>query len=372
MNETIEHGLVVEPESESRRERVSLNIHHAKQDSKRLAYTRAIQRMRRKEHVDFVSRLKKTGMMQPQFAMKKKKQFPRPRDAPPLPPPFMHREVERAVVLSAPGFPVGGAAQRGVTATNRDAVTTLPVDWILASGTVQLQKSFCERLGLIVEVWKHMLRIPQGVVRTKGYVRGSLRLKVKKIYKDYDLVSLHFMDPRYPKSYALTQGFATAGSGAIVDCTRAIAVACAALRPPVREKRPLNPRLLMLGVGTGLTIRALHETGWNVTGVDVSPVVIDAAQKFFGAPPPGGRMTWVQSCAFEYLKRNVAQKQPQRFDVIVCDMFTNEDVASARGNEFALLANMCISRDGYILVHRHTSEGQEGLELFDAVVHGKS
>jgi len=188
-------------------------------------------------------------------------------------------EVVQGIVLCSPAHPVGRDMQnalrdvpRRADGAQRTVRKRLPEGWVLDACAEELDRERCEGLGLDVVVYRHLLTLPGPA--------------------SHDLVSMHFIDPKAPHRRPLTQSFGSRGGGPAADYARSIALACSALAPRRRGASAAGrpQRLLMLGVGGATATRALHEAGWDIVGVDLSPVAVRLAQRHFGAPPPGDRM----------------------------------------------------------------------------------
>src|SRR5512135_1752803 len=84
-----------------------------------------------------------------------------------------------------------------------------------------------------------------------------------------------------------------------------------------------GPETLDLGCGTGALARSLAERGQHVTGIDLSPEMLDLARK---RTPPGAALRWVQAGAVEL----VDCFRPESLDTIVSVLMFSELSAAER------------------------------------------
>eukprot|EP00756_Hemistasia_phaeocysticola_P064609 Hpha_TRINITY_DN792_c0_g1::TRINITY_DN792_c0_g1_i1::g.29063::m.29063 len=268
--------------------------------------------------------------------------------APGQPPPvsrplqrWAEMEVVQGIVLCSPAHPVGRDMQlalhslpRRADGAQRIARKRLPEGWSVEACAAEMEREHCQSLGLDVVVYRHHLRTPRAT---------------------HNLVSMHFLDPKAPQRRPLTQSFGSLGGGRAADYARTVALACSALAP----RRQGRQRLLMLGVGGATATRALHDAGWDIVGVDLSAAVVRLAQRHFGAPPPGPRMEYVVGDAFEYMRR----PRRRKFQAVVCDLFTNDDVGAQRMPELIALAADLLEQDGVFVTNNHGQARSEALHV---------
>ena len=115
-------------------------------------------------------------------------------------------------------------------------------------------------------------------------------------------------------------------------------------------------RILMLGVGGGASILQLHHLleGPTVVGVELNPVHLELAQRFFDIDTIPARL--YQAEAGEWLQNY----KGAAFDLIIDDLFTNEGKepvrsVSADSDWFALLSRH-LAEDGKLVLNFASSE----------------
>ncbi|GAA97552.1 hypothetical protein E5Q_04230 [Mixia osmundae IAM 14324] len=91
-------------------------------------------------------------------------------------------------------------------------------------------------------------------------------------------------------------------------------------------KHDESPRALLIGLGAGISARALHVHGLNTTIVEIDPAIYRYAQEYFGLPSPRGG-AHIQD-ARQYLTQHAA-RQAEPYDYIIHDVFTGGSVPSS-------------------------------------------
>ncbi|ORY89775.1 S-adenosyl-L-methionine-dependent methyltransferase [Leucosporidium creatinivorum] len=80
---------------------------------------------------------------------------------------------------------------------------------------------------------------------------------------------------------------------------------------------------LIIGLGAGLSARALHQHQVEVTIVEIDPVVYDFARRYFAVPKPTGGAFLEDARAF------LRRETERRYDYIVHDVFTGGSVPAS-------------------------------------------
>eukprot|EP01065_Artemidia_motanka_P023955 TRINITY_DN28607_c0_g1_i2.p1 TRINITY_DN28607_c0_g1~~TRINITY_DN28607_c0_g1_i2.p1 ORF type:complete len:448 (+),score=112.09 TRINITY_DN28607_c0_g1_i2:66-1409(+) len=210
-------------------------------------------------------------------------------------------EVKAAVLSCTPACEVGKLLQQRAASGDRGWLTTkkkkLPAGWKLSTAR-PLEFRFCETLRLALLILRYSLH-----VRCED-----------KPTKRFDLRAMLFFDPAHPNRVPNVQSVSC--DHRPMDYARTVVLAVHALS----TRRP--GRALVLGVGGAVVLTELHALGWDVTGIDVSAEVVAAARTYFGAPE-GVKLNVAD--ASEYLERATS-----KFDVIVCDVFTDSALSRDR------------------------------------------
>ncbi|KAI5476429.1 spermine synthase [Pseudohyphozyma bogoriensis] len=84
-----------------------------------------------------------------------------------------------------------------------------------------------------------------------------------------------------------------------------------------------HERGLIIGLGAGLSARALHLHGINTTVVEIDPVVYEFAREYFGVEEPRGGVV------LEDARKFMRSHRGEKFDYIVHDVFTGGTVPSS-------------------------------------------
>lgn len=79
---------------------------------------------------------------------------------------------------------------------------------------------------------------------------------------------------------------------------------------------------LVIGMGIGTTPAALAAHGINTTVVEIDPVVVDLAHRYFALPDDGKGLTTVVEDAVSFVRRSSAADAGKKYDYIVHDVFT--------------------------------------------------
>lgn len=110
----------------------------------------------------------------------------------------------------------------------------------------------------------------------------------------------------------------------------------------IRAVRPEAGTVLVIGLGTGKTAGDLGSVGFSVEAVELEPVVIDFARRYFGY-----RGHVVKADGLEYLK-----KTKKRYDVILMDAFSGEEAPAhlVSREAFGLMERCLSDKDGLISV----------------------
>lgn len=106
-------------------------------------------------------------------------------------------------------------------------------------------------------------------------------------------------------------------------------------------ERARGPDVLDLGCGTGNVALRLARRGLRVTGVDLSPALLDMARR---KTPPGAAVRWVQTSAVELIDLFPAES----FDTITCVLLLSE-LSRAEQRE-SLRQCRCLLRTGGQLI----------------------
>jgi ubiquinone/menaquinone biosynthesis C-methylase UbiE len=103
-----------------------------------------------------------------------------------------------------------------------------------------------------------------------------------------------------------------------------------------------GPEVLDLGCGTGNLSLRLAARGFHVTGVDLSPEMLDLARKRAPSPAP---VRWLQTSALELIDHF----PPESFDTICCVLLLSELSAPER-SETLRQCRQLLRRDGQLIV----------------------
>ncbi|GAA5973491.1 hypothetical protein JCM21900_001812 [Sporobolomyces salmonicolor] len=96
------------------------------------------------------------------------------------------------------------------------------------------------------------------------------------------------------------------------------------VKAPADLARQSPEQGLIIGLGAGLSARALHAHGVNLTICEIDPAVYEYARTYFGVPEPTGEV--VLKDARAWLEQSAAGKQ---FDYIIHDVFTGGAVPAS-------------------------------------------
>lgn len=102
--------------------------------------------------------------------------------------------------------------------------------------------------------------------------------------------------------------------------------------------------ILMIGCGGGTLGTMLARAGRRVSIVDIDPVSFTVAKRYFGLP--------ANVACFVGDGLAFMQKTRRRYDVVILDAFTGENIpAHLQGPAFFEAAGRCLRKDGLVLVN---------------------
>jgi spermidine synthase len=122
-------------------------------------------------------------------------------------------------------------------------------------------------------------------------------------------------------------------------------------------------RILVIGVGGGIALRRLRAIypGARIVGVDIDPVIVDAAKKYFMLGNIGN-CSFVISDARKYIGKRTANHT--LFDLVVVDIFIGNDVPEfVAGKRFLEDVKKCMRPGGkfilnYFSFHRQPEKSE--------------
>ncbi|HTX87804.1 MAG TPA: fused MFS/spermidine synthase [Bacteroidales bacterium] len=126
------------------------------------------------------------------------------------------------------------------------------------------------------------------------------------------------------------------------------------------ESRPA--RMLLLGLGAGSVVSILRDElrlTTHVTGIDHDPQIIDLARKYFGIDRYSGLDILCRD-AFEYVSAT-----DQQFDVIVVDLFRDQEVPAKFRTGIFLEQCIRILSDNGLLIFNHIVMNKNQQQQFD-------
>ncbi|GAA5891718.1 hypothetical protein JCM6882_006180 [Rhodosporidiobolus microsporus] len=102
------------------------------------------------------------------------------------------------------------------------------------------------------------------------------------------------------------------------------------VKPPPDLPRQLPEQGLIIGLGAGLSARALDQHGVNLTLCEIDPAVYDAAREYFGVEDPTRRKGWGEVVLRDAVGWVEEQKgRGKLFDYIIHDVFTGGAVPAS-------------------------------------------
>lgn len=128
---------------------------------------------------------------------------------------------------------------------------------------------------------------------------------------------------------------------------------------PESQKASHHLRVLVLGVGGGAVIRQIKHfyPSADIVGVDIDPVHLSIAKRFFGVTPAIASLyeadakEWLQ----HYVKQCKGKPTPERFDVIIDDLFGHHNGEALRAfpvdAEWSQILLKACRRDGLIVAN---------------------
>jgi len=107
-------------------------------------------------------------------------------------------------------------------------------------------------------------------------------------------------------------------------------------------------RLLDIGCGDGRLSKRLHERGFSVTGVDVSPAAVCAARELAATADPSGEL-------LRFHEADMAADAPPRidakpFDVVVCQLVLSIIGDARQRCNLLRHAQACLAPDGWLFL----------------------
>lgn len=108
------------------------------------------------------------------------------------------------------------------------------------------------------------------------------------------------------------------------------------------EQLTRGPAVLDLGCGTGNVALRLARHGFDVTGVDLSPEMLDVARQ---KTPSGGALRWIEASAIEL----VDHFQPESFDTITSVLLFSE-LSEAEQTETLRQCHRILRPSGQLIV----------------------